>query len=173
MDEFLFVNKTIYDTRALIALNDLAEKSVRKEKSRRTRLISLILGLAGLVGGAFVYPRQSMVGTLLLLYGCLLLLLTLSWKSFQLRSTQRQLQSGMKNCLYQFGEEEFVCETESGETRYLYDQVFAVVENESWYVLFFDAGHGVILDKNGFTEGDAMSFKMFIGQHTQLPIQTF
>ena len=68
-----FVNQTTYDRRALTALNDLAEKSVRKEKSRITRLLCFVLGLIGLVAGAYVYPKQSMVGSLLLLYGVLLL----------------------------------------------------------------------------------------------------
>ena len=95
-----FVNQTTYDRRALTALNDLAEKSVRKEKSRITRLLCFVLGLIGLVAGAYVYPKQSMVGSLLLLYGVLLLLVGISWKSFQLRSSQRQLQRGMKICTY-------------------------------------------------------------------------
>ena len=168
-----FVNQTTYNRRALTALNDLAEKSVRKEKSRITRLLCFVLGLIGLVAGAYVYPKQSMVGSLLLLYGVLLLLVGISWKSFQLRSSQRQLQRGMKICTYEFDDDEMICTTEAGVQRYTYEQVFAVVADKNWYAIFFDAGHGVILDKTGFTTGDEPMFKAFIGQHTQLPIQEF
>ena len=149
-----FVNHTTYDIKALSALNRLAEASVRKEKSRRTKSLCWLLGVVGLVGGAYCYPH-------------------ISWKNFQLRSSQRQLPRGMRECTYEFDEEEIICNTEAGITRYSYEQAFAVVSDQNWYVIFFDMSHGIILDKAGFTTGDAMSFKAFIGQHTQLPIQEF
>ena len=129
--------------------------------------------MVGLVGGAYCYPHQNLVGSLLLLYGVILLLVAISWKNFQLRSSQRQLPRGMRECTYEFDEEEIICNTEAGITRYSYEQAFAVVSDQNWYVIFFDMSHGIILDKAGFTTGDAMSFKAFIGQHTQLPIQEF
>ena len=168
-----FVNHTTYDVRALVALNNLAEASVRKDKSRRTKMLCWLLGVVGLVAGAYCYPHQSLVGSLLLLYGVILLLVAISWKSFQLRSSQRQLQRGMRECTYEFDEDEIICNTEAGIQRYAYEQTYAVVTNADWYAIFFDLSHGIIIDKNGFTVGDAMSFKAFIGQHTQLPIQEF
>ena len=99
-----FVNHTTYDLNALRALNDIAEATVRKEKSRRTKFFGLILGVFGLVAGAMLYPKQNLIGA-------------------------------------------------------------------DWYAIFFDESHGVMLDKKGFIEGDAMSFKSFIGQRTMLPIQ--
>ena len=69
-----FVNHTTYDIKALSALNRLAEASVRKEKSRRTKSLCWLLGVVGLVGGAYCYPHQNLVGSLLLLYGVILLL---------------------------------------------------------------------------------------------------
>ena len=109
----------------------------------------------------------------MMLYGVILLILLISWKNFQLRSSQRQLPQGMKECTYEFDEEEIICTTAAGEQRYSYEQVFAVVSDMAWYVIFFDASHGIILDKNGFSVGDARDFKTFIGQHTQLPIQEY
>ena len=167
------MNHTTYDVKALTALNRLAEASVRKEKSRRTRMLCWLLGVVGLAAGAYCYPHQSLVGSLLLLYGVLLLLVGISWKSFQLRSSQRQLQRGMRECTYEFDEDEILCNTQAGIQRYAYEQVFAVAADKDWYAIFFDASHGVILDKAGFTQGDPLSFKAFLGQHTQLPIQEF
>ena len=43
-----FVNQTSYDTRALSALNLMAEATVRKEKSQKTRMLCLILGALGI-----------------------------------------------------------------------------------------------------------------------------
>ena len=90
-----FVNHTTYDIKAPSALNRLAEASVRKEKSRRTKSLCWLLGVVGLVGGAYCYPHQNLVGSLLLLYGVILLLVAISWKNFQLRSSQRQLPRGI------------------------------------------------------------------------------
>ena len=157
-----FVNHTTYDLNALRALNDIAEATVRKEKSRRTKFFGLILGVFGLVAGAMLYPKQNLIGSLLLLYGVVLLIMVLRWKSFQLRTSQQQLQKGMRECN---------CSTGAGVTRYPYEQMFAVVSSADWYAIFFDESHGVMLDKKGFIEGDAMSFKSFIGQRTMLPIQ--
>ena len=147
-----FVNHTTYDIKALSALNRLAEASVRKEKSRRTKSLCWLLGVVGLVGGAYCYPHQNLVGSLLLLYGVILLLVAISWKNFQLRSSQRQLPRGMRECTYEFDEEEIICNTEAGITRYSYEQAFAVVSDQNWYVIFFDMSHGIILDKAGFTQ---------------------
>ena len=61
-----FVNHTTYDLNALRALNDIAEATVRKEKSRRTKFFGLILGVFGLVAGAMLYPKQNLIGSLLL-----------------------------------------------------------------------------------------------------------
>jgi hypothetical protein len=171
----LFINQTTYDRRALAAMNRLAQASVRKEKSRRTRGGNAIIGVAFLSGGIYCYKGEGwqLAGSLLILYGLFLLLMVLRWDAYQLRSSQRQLQSAMKVCTYAFEEEEFTCATQAGVTHHPYEQVFAVVADEQWYVLFFDEDHGVILEKTGFTEGDALGFKSFIGQHTQLPIQEF
>ena len=95
-----FVNKTSYDLAALKALNDLAEKTVRKEKSKRTRTLCYIMGIVGLVGGALVYNMQNTIGSQLLLYGVLLLWVGISWKNWQLRSTKSQLKRCMHVCVY-------------------------------------------------------------------------
>lgn len=167
-----FVNQTSYDTRTLSALNRMAEATVRKEKSRRTRLLCFILGVFCIVAGYFWRGQQSLISNLLLLYGVLLLLVGISWTKFQLRSSKRQLQRGAQEVICQFGQEEIVCHLSSGIiNRYTYGQIEAIASDAEWYVIFFDADHGFILDKNGFTEGDAASFKAFIGQHTMLPIQ--
>ncbi len=145
-----FVNHTTYDMQALSALNRLAEATVRKEKSRRTRALCWLLGVVGLVAGAYCYPHQSLVGSLLLLY---------------------ELQRGMRECTYEFDDDEIICNTEAGVTRYSYEQTYAVVSDKDWYAIFFDISHGIVIRKTGFTVGDPVSFKAFIGQHTQLPIQ--
>mgnify|MGYP000128638946 CR=1 FL=1 len=46
-------------------MNRLAELSVRREKSRRTKGICGVLGLIGLVGGVYCYPHQNLVGSLM------------------------------------------------------------------------------------------------------------
>ena len=167
-----FVNRTSYDTRALSALNLMAEATVRKEKSQKTRMLCLILGAFGLVAGFFCYKNNTLVGSLLVLYGVLLLYVGVTWQRFQLRSSRRQLQRGAQSVVYELDDEEIVCRLSSGIIqRYTYDQIEAVVSNEEWYAVFFDMDHGIVLDKNGFTTGDAVSFRAFIGQHTLLPIQ--
>ena len=168
-----FVNHTTYDIKALSALNRLAEASVRKEKSRRTKSLCWLLGVVGLVGGAYCYPHQNLVGSLLLLYGVILLLVAISWKNFQLRSSQRQLPRGMRECTYEFDEEEIICNTEAGITRYSYEQAFAVVSDQNWYVIFlrheprYHSGQGRLHHRRRNV------LQAFIGQHTQLPIQEF
>lgn len=168
-----FVNHTTYDQRSMKAMNRLAQASVRREKSKRTRTGNALLGVVFLAGGIYCYKgmQWELAGTLLVLYGAFLLLMVLRWDSYQLRSSMRQLQNAMRECTYAFDEDKFTCTTQAGMTEHPYDQVFAVVADQDWYVLFFDQDHGIILDKAGFTAGDAVSFKSFIGRHTQLPIQ--
>ena len=168
-----FVNHTTYDLKALGAMNRLAELSVRREKSRRTKGICGVLGLIGLVGGVYCYPHQNHGGqpddavrrdpadSAHLLEELPAALLPAA------------AAPGDEGCTYEFDEEEIICTTAAGEQRYSYEQVFAVVSDMAWYVIFFDASHGIILDKNGFSVGGRPDFKAFIGQHTQLPIQEY
>ena len=150
----------------------MAEATVRKEKSQKTRMLCLILGAFGLIAGFFCYKNNSLIGSLLVLYGVILLYVGVTWKRFQLRSSKRQLQRGSDSVVYEFDDEEIVCRLSSGIIqRYTYDQIDAVISNDEWYAIFFDMDHGIVMDRNGFTTGDAMSFRAFIGQHTMLPIQ--
>lgn len=165
-----YVNKTNYDLAALKALNDLAEKTIRKEKSKRTRTLCYVIGTVCLVGGVLTNSIQSTVSSLLLIYGVLLLWVGISWKNWQLRSTKSQLKRGMQVCVYEFDDEEIICNTEAVVNRYSYEQVEAVAASQDYYAIFFDKNNGIIIDRKGFTEGDDMFFKSFIGQHTQLPI---
>ena len=168
-----FVNHTTYDIKALSALNRLAEASVRKEKSRRTKSLCWLLGVVGLVGGAYCYPHQNLVGSLLLLYGVILLLVAISWKNFQLRSSQRQLPRGRRECTYEFDEEEIICDTEAGITRYSYEQAFRRgIRPELVRHLFrheprHHSGQGRLHHRGRNV------LQSPIGQHTQLPIQEF
>ena len=164
-----FVNHTTYDLKALGAMNRLAELSVRREKSRRTKGICGVLGLIGLVGGVYCYPHQNLVGSLMMLYGVILLILLISWKNFQLRSSQRQLPQGMKECTYEFDEEEIICTTAAGEQRYSYEQVFAVVSDMAWYVIFFDASHGIILTRTASLWGTPGTLRPSSGSTPSCP----
>lgn len=170
---YTFVNKTNYDRNALAALNDLAEKSVSKKKSQSTRILSLVGGVACLVLGVTMRESSGLASTLFLVYGVLLLLACISWRSLRLKSSQRQMKHGGSLCTYGFDEEGIFCQTDTFSQTFPYDQVFAVVMNDKWYAIFFDANHGIIMNRKGFTEGDDLSFKAYIGQHTQLPIQEF
>lgn len=171
-----FENQTVYDKRALGMLNYLAGKSVQRSRSRRTRAFCYALGVLGLVGGVVVFallPGKRALGTLGLLYGILLLLVGIFWERFQVWSSQRQLVSGVKTCTYTFTDDMISCKTESDTTYYAYRRVYAVTESAEWFGVFFDVNHGIVIDKKGFTQGDPVSFKAFLGQHTRLPIQEF
>ena len=166
-----FENKTTYDRPALEAMNRLAEATVRKKKATRTRSLCYILGVLLLAAGVYYYNISNMAGSLMLIYGVLLLLGGIYWKKLQIWSSQRQLaQQKSRECTYLFDEDNFCCVTESLTDAFSYDKVTAVVSDKDWYVLFFDQGHGVIIDRKGFTVGDDMTFRSFIGMHTQLPI---
>lgn len=166
-----FENKTTYDRPALEAMNRLAEATVRKKKSTRTRSLCFIIGVFLLAAGAYYYNVSNMIGSLMLIYGVLLLLGGLYWKKIQVWGSQRQLnQQRSRECTYVFDEEQFACVTENMTDAFRYEQVSTIVCDKDWYVLFFDEGHGVIIDRKGFTVGDDMSFRGFIGMHTQLPI---
>lgn len=172
MDQVIYSNRTLYDDRALAAMNFLAERTVQKNRTVRARILCFVLGVIGLIAGVLVHPHQKVIGEGLMLYGVILLIVGVSWHTFRLNSSRRQLPQGTRFCTTEFMEEGMTCTTEKGTTVYIYDQVFAIVEDSTWYVIFFDAGHGIILDKAGFTAGEPMMFKSFIGMHTQLPIQT-
>lgn len=173
MDEtfFPFINRTIYNADAFLAMNSIASKTVRKSKNKYTRLLCWLGGIAGIIIGALIYPHSKAGGEVVLLYAVIMLLVGTSWNTFQARTTQSMMPKE-EICEHRFSDEEIICLVGSKEIRYQYDKVFAIVEDSRWYMLFFDANTGIILSKEGFIEGDAMSFKPFIGMHTMIPIQT-
>ena len=159
-----FVNHTTYDLKALGAMNRLAERGVRREKSRRTKGICGVLGLIGLVGGVYCYPPPKPGGQ-----PDDAVRLDPADSAHLLEELPAALlpaaAQGMKECTYEFDEEEIICTTAAGERRYSYEQVFAVVSDMAWYVIFFDASHGIILDKNGFSVGTPGTLRPSSGRH--------
>lgn len=149
---------------------------MQKDRYRRNRMFCYILGILGLAGGVAIFaivPEKQALGAIALIYGLMLLLVGIYWNRFQVWSSQRQLVNGVKTCTYTFSDDMISCETESDVTHYAYNRVYAVAETETWFGLFFDLSHGVVIDKKGFTKGDPVSFKAFIGRRTKLPIQEF
>lgn len=169
-----YINKTVYDQNALGALNRLAVKTVQKQKTFLSRAFCFVFGILGLgIGATLLFgPQQDRsLGTLGILYGVMFLGIGTFWTRFQTWTSRRMLTLGVKNCTFSFDDFSVTVENEMETNRYLYRNLYAAVEDENWYVLFLDKKHGIVLDKSGFTMGEAAAFRAYLEEKIGQPVE--
>lgn len=168
-----FENVTIMDRKALLAFNQISQRTFLRWRSLFTRLF---LGLGGAVCLALAVLMAGVGGLDIFGWGQVLLcaafgVFLLAQALFMARVNAyiggRNVTASSGRRRYSFGEREIgmVASYQYRETC-PYAKVRAVYETEGYYVLQTDRSRGLIFDKAGFTKGSAADFRAFIREKT-------
>ena len=170
--EFIF--DTEYDQKGLTAMARALRKTVRKKKSRRSHIYSILIICAGIMlslpGENEIFEiTSSFVFTWIAIIIMVLVLI------FEDRLNgyiaKKRMLPGMNKTLVTFGEESYISETAVGKSEFYYANIDTVAETEEYIILIFSKMHAQIYNKNGITKGTTEEFKQFITQKTGKEIQ--
>lgn len=172
-----YENTTRYDQEAIWALTLVFSRTVQKKRFLLRRLFLLMVGSIGLAGGLVLLMVFSALDTgsrvicaAGLIVGAFALGEGLFLRRIMAWSTRRSLrkQGDSMERRFVFSGEAFQGSQPGMETRFSYETVKGVWETEGYFVLQMDTGHGMVVDKTGFTQGTADGFRQFLAERTGL-----
>ena len=172
-----YENTTRYDKNAVWALTLAFSRRVQRKRFLLRRLFLLMVGTIALAGGLVLLMVFSALDTgsrIICAAGLILGAAALSEGLFLRRvmawSTRRSLrkQGDSMERRFVFSSESFQAYQPGAETKFSYEAVKGFYETEGYFVLQMDTGHGVVVDKTGFTQGTADGFRQFLAERTGL-----
>lgn len=169
-----FTCTTVYDLKALTALNRAMRKTVRKKQSRRSRIsgiivmiLALLLLISSFAKGNFFTVRTVVNGA-----AVLALLVVLIWEdSLNARLSRRRLMAGVTKATAVFTEEQIISNSDLGRSEWNYSLPLAIAETGDYFVFAIDTQYGHVYAKSGLIGGTPEQFAAFLTERTGLPVQ--
>ncbi|MBQ4043119.1 MAG: YcxB family protein [Clostridia bacterium] len=169
-----FTCTTVYDHKALTAMNRAMRKTVRKKQSLRSRIsaiivmfLALVMSFSGIAEGEFFSLRTVVNGM-----AFLLILIVLIWEdSLNARLSRRRLMAGVTKTTAVFTEEGITSQSEVGKSEWNYSLPLAIAETEEFFVFAIDTHYGQVYAKSGLSGGTPEQFAAFLTERTGLPVQ--
>ena len=170
--EFIF--ETIYDQKGVSVMAKALRKTIRKKRSKRTRIFGAIIVLCAIMltipeeGEEFIVTG-SMIATWVTV-GIMTLTLLFEDKINGYIARKRML-TGMHKSITTFKEDCYTSETELGKTEFYYNNIHVLAETDEYFVFLFKPNHAQIYDKKGMKQGSLDEFRSFIEQKTEKEFQ--
>ncbi len=170
--EFRF--ETDYDQETLTAMAKGLRKTVRKKRSRRTRIIAGVVLALGLASTALsIASQEPLRARNLLVPIAMLCMIYASFQEDRLngRIAKRNVLPGTEHASCVFGEDGYTIETSVTESRFSYPQILAIAELPRYVVLALSNNQAQALDKESFSGGTMEDFRAFLADKTGKPVQ--
>ena len=168
----LFEVRTAYDKDTVANFVRVTNRTINKTKMLVLRIFLLLLGVAGIGGGAALLILQGMDvrSVLLVVLGVVFLLTGVFFLPYQIWRTQKSVSTQVKEILFTFREDAFTVGDEWKKTGYEYKVLQFLCENGGYYFLFVNSKVGYILRKSDFVTGSAEEFRVFLEERTGKPV---
>lgn len=170
----MFEVTTEYDKKALLVMNQAANRTFRRGRYLFHKIFHIVLGLWCLLGGGMLLlifgqldTGERVIAVSGLVIGVLSLFKGFFYNRLSARASRKMMVEGTKCWTIRFDGEGLFGESEEGvQSAYPYAKVQAVYETQEYFLLQIDKLHCVILNKNGFTRGTCEDFRWFIADKT-------
>lgn len=165
-----FEVQTSYDQKTTTAMAKALRKTVRKKRSRRSRIFGFLL-LAVCFLLAFVtnegvgFPSS---GRQWLNIGVALVLLAVLIGEDQLNGyfVRKRILPGTQDVTVTFEKDQFVSSTQVGTSSFFYDRVQELVDTGRYIVFVFSKNHAQAYDKSRISGGTPEEFVSFLEETT-------
>ena len=170
--EFKF--KTAYDQKAVTSMARALRKTVRRKRSRRSRVFSAIVVILALLlvlplDGEPIEFSFNTVLTWLVVAVLVLVLVFEDWINGYI--AKKRMLPGLDHALVTFTGEEYNSETALGTSQFKYDNINALAETDDYFVFLFGKNHAQIYDKRTISGGTIEEFRGFITRITGKEIE--
>ncbi len=163
--------KTIYDRKALTAMARGMRKTVRRKRSRRSRIVGWVLvALALLLGAGDLILDPGWEGWLDLAVAALLLAVLLTEDQINGLLAGRKLLPGSREVETVFTDADYVTTIQNAQTRWSYESIRAIAEGTEFIVLALSNRHAQAYDKGGISAGTAEELLALLRDKTGLPV---
>ncbi len=164
-----FTMQTVYNQKAFTAMAEALRKTVRRQKSRRSKIWGgIVMLLAALL--LFISNRNGLVlnmSTVVTVLAMISLVVVFIWEDpINGYVALKQTVPGTEKMTATFVEQEYSTITELGTTRWQYDKIVHIAETADYFVFIFSASHAQLHDKRTITGGSADAFRSFIEAQT-------
>lgn len=170
--EFTF--DTLYDQKAVTVMARGLRKTIRKKRSRRSRVfgwlvVALVLLLTlPLEGGPLVVEGQ----TIITWAAGLVVLITLMFEDkLNAWIARKRMMAGTNRAVSTFTQEGYCSESPMGKTQWHYENILSIAEDTDYFILIFDKNHAQVYDKRTLVGGTAEEFRTFIAEKTGKEVQ--
>ncbi|WP_195279306.1 YcxB family protein [Clostridium sp. J1101437_171009_A5] len=163
--------RTHYDRDALTAMARGLRKTVRRKKSRRSRIVGVVLMvLAFLFGAGDLILNPGWKAWLDLGVAVVLLLILLTEDRVNGFLAGRKVLPGARDTETVFTEYDYTTTIQNAETRWSYESIRAIAEGENFIVLALSDRHAQVFDKRGITAGTPEELRTLLRDKTGLPV---
>ncbi len=175
--EFSF--ETAYGQKACTAMARALRKTVRKKRSRRTRLFGCV---AVVLAVLLSIPKietiaengiSAVTGNLILNVAAVLLIIGVLLFEDPLNGyiAKKRMLAGMSPCKAVFTDDGYRSETALGKTAWNYETpLHALAEDASYFIFLFGENHAQVYDKQSLHGGTEEEFRTFITEKIGLPM---
>ena len=170
--EFRF--ETDYNLEALTAMAEGLRMTVRRKRSRRTRIFAGIVLAIGLVSTALrIISLEPLRARNLLVPLAMLCVIYVSFQEDLLngRVAKRNVLPGTEHASCVFGEDGYTVKTSVTESKFSYSQILASAELPRYIVLALSNNQAQAFDKERISGGTIEEFCAFLADKTGKPVQ--
>lgn len=170
--EFRF--ETDYTLETLTAMARGLRKTVRRKRSRRTRIFAGIVIALGITEAALALASGepfaardvlSVIGTLVVVY------IGFCEDRLNGRVAKRNVLPGTEHAVSVFDDTGYTMKTSVTESRFSYSQILAIAELPRYLVLALSNHQAQAFDKESLSGGTLEDFRAFLAEKTGKPIQ--
>ena len=174
-----FLNKTIYNRKALEKLNLTVNWALTGRSKPLIRVLGMMIPLAIFGSGLYLFREHGMIPIAVaeLALGTFLLLWMPFYHRFQAWAASKLMLKGNPEYTLDFNEKGY---TVSSTTAYgaATDRadsstLWKLCETREYFILLLNKHTGYIMDKDGFVQGSAGEFRQFLAGETGLAFQYF
>ena len=170
--EFTF--NTVYNQKAVTAMARGLRKTVRKKRSRRSRVfgcfvLALTLLLTLPLGGV---PFKIEGRTIITWASGLVVLITLLFEDkINGWIARGRMMAGTDRAVCTFTQDGYCSESAIGRTEWRYENILHIAEDKDYFIFIFDKNHAQVYAKQDMTGGTAEEFRAFLAHMTGKQVQ--
>lgn len=163
-----FTFETVYTPKTCAVMARVLRKTVRRKRSRRSRIFAAIVLV---VGALLVLPwyegYEFDLQTVITLAAMAVIIGVMLFED-QLNGylAYKRMIAGTQKNTSVFSEEAFTTSNEVGTTHWQYDKIRQVARKGDYFVFLFDKNHAQVYDGRSLKGGSAEAFADFIAQKT-------
>ena len=163
--------RTHYDRDALTAMARGLRRTVRRKRSRITRVLGVCIALLGIslgLGELLLNPPE--IGWPSLLAGLVVTAVLLTEDRVNGRLARSKMLPGTAESVTRFGPEGYETTTQAGTMAWKYENILAIAEGKRYFVFALSQRHAQAYDKQGFLQGTPEELRTLLRDKTGLPV---